>query len=1386
MTTAEPLIRKVLSYGFSKIFFWGEGPGVSSFLKLWKELGGGDLERVKKEELASRLEREEGAECAVLLFSRKRGEEVYGVLREAFPFVTLFPVFQEKAEVELRFFLRKRCRSLIFRLKSEGIQSVAVYGAGSHTKRLLDCWSDLGGPSVRGIVQSQPPETREFQGIPLFGKEEFSGEGVHGIVLSSATYEHELFRLCSSRWPHLPVYPLWDQRLQSPVPFLKRLLPALFQRCEQLGVRRVLLFGTLDRIRMVLPLWREGKGPAVEALYLDSFPEEKTFQGLPLLPLSEGLALEADALVSLNSGSSPSWPKGRIDLSFWIEKLIRWEDLIRLPETTLPSTSGREPREVSKEKEPRGSWGEWLERRGKRPPSELLAGGKDSLPTVTAVLFAQGEGEALLSESLESLQKQTVPYGDLLLVPLNREGLRQGERVLGARGTKRGEKLLPLQEGGTLKDLFRNIAKEVSGRYLLFLAGKDALSPWAIEAAAGAMARSPGAEVFIAQEGEKEGKGSLGGGKRWEGAPLEGFSQLILLERRLLLELDTAEEGQGPLEALTKALAEAGKRRRILHCAHPLYFSRPLPGSVSWGIEGRGEKLRGESHGTPLKVLLDARILSRKMTGSERYISELLRAMAPLSGEANLELQALVKEPPVDPLEGVRYIRRDPYKAIGQADLFHQTTQVYQRERLYEMAAGRSSLITFFDLISFTFREYFRGEREFADYRRYTVAATALADGVIAISEHNRKEIVKYLGVSPERVTPIPLAPPEGLRRSEDEGRRRGFLLKHGLSAGYLLAIGTNYPHKNLLRLLRAYGRVSSRIGGRPLVVVGARSFASLQADVEEKLRELQGRVFPLGHVPEEDLAELYSNAHGLVYPSLYEGFGLPPLEAMACGVPVAASNATSIPEVVGDAALLFDGEDENAIAEAIVSLSNDGEVRRRLVERGAHRVKTFRWEETAKRTIECYYETYRRSLSQDGREREERNRETLRGLDSTLPLVLIPSHVLFTPPGAGNELRIFNLVRHLRGAGFRVAYLYCPLDGRGATGKQKLEIEKYVDFFRQVDREARERALLGSSPLQDLLDKSLEPELRGVEEREKCFCPAAMLNAFDEMVRELKPSIVIAQYVWMSRLLKVLPEGILKVIDLHDKFSDKREKVLSCGVSDGLAITTEEEAALLNRADLVMAIQDLERRRFQELSVKPLVITTGVDFEPKYDEDPVKDEREPTVLIVASGNALNVNSLQTFLREVWSKRGESLGGLKLRVLGRVCENLTCEDPSVELAGYVPDLASEYRKALFVVNPVVAGTGLKIKSLEALSYGKALLSTPAGVEGLPDREGQLFAVARTGEEFVKRMGLLAGDSGLRERMEREAREYTVSSLSPSAVYGELLKSFNLFLKGAPR
>ena len=166
---------------------------------------------------------------------------------------------------------------------------------------------------------------------------------------------------------------------------------------------------------------------------------------------------------------------------------------------------------------------------------------------------------------------------------------------------------------------------------------------------------------------------------------LGGFSQLILLERRFLLELDTAEKGQGPLEALTKALAEAGKRQNR--------FTAPIPSTSpalyrirSWESKGGG------GFGNPWHTLEGPpgrKNPEQEDDRFERYISELPSRHGPALRGGEPGAQALVKEPLWIPW---RYgISEDPYKAIGQADLFHQTTQVYQRERLYEMAAGRSS-----------------------------------------------------------------------------------------------------------------------------------------------------------------------------------------------------------------------------------------------------------------------------------------------------------------------------------------------------------------------------------------------------------------------------------------------------------------------------------------------------------------------------------------------------------------------------------------------------------------------------------------------------------------------------------------------------------------------
>ncbi|HNX98657.1 MAG TPA: glycosyltransferase, partial [Candidatus Aminicenantes bacterium] len=484
-------------------------------------------------------------------------------------------------------------------------------------------------------------------------------------------------------------------------------------------------------------------------------------------------------------------------------------------------------------------------------------------------------------------------------------------------------------------------------------------------------------------------------------------------------------------------------------------------------------------------------------------------------------------------------------------------------------------------------------------------------------------------------------------------------------------------------------------------------------------------------------------------------------------------------------AALLFDGTDERSMTDALIRISNDRALCAQLVERGRTRVKRFHWSETARSTIRCYYRTHWAGIGANPLEQEGEKRRQLLAFETTKPLVMIVSHVTIINPSAGNELRLFKLIRHLMKTGYRVAFLYCPLDGKLLNEEERLEVIKYVDYFQQVGMQDRAAAQDHPSLAGDFVKRNQEPELTGLAEMEERFCPAAAIKATDEWIRELKPAIVIALYVWMSRLLKIVPPGILKVIDLIDKFSDKTEKVIAHGVADSLAISNEEEALLINRADLALAIQDLERERFRDLPIKPMLITTGIDFELKR-TPPISAGEHPVALIVASGNALNVHSLRMFLEKVWRVIGSSLPELRLRVVGKGGTELTWNDPRVELVGYVNDVDEEYRRALFVINPVVAGTGLKIKSVEALAHGKALLSTPAGVEGLPREEGDLFLVARDATEFQTKIRQLVGDAGLRRRLENHACQYVSDSLNPQAVYRDLLQAFDLFLKGRPQ
>ena len=242
---------------------------------------------------------------------------------------------------------------------------------------------------------------------------------------------------------------------------------------------------------------------------------------------------------------------------------------------------------------------------------------------------------------------------------------------------------------------------------------------------------------------------------------------------------------------------------------------------------------------------------------------------------------------------------------------------------------------------------------------RITVRRSAReAAQVIALSEYARDDIINTYGVEPEKVSVIPLAAPAHFRPVLDEEQLQRVRQTYGIEGDYILSVGAIQPRKNLSRLVAAYSRLrrARPEGNLPkLVLVG--KCAWLYDETLRSIKELEvsDSVILTGYVPESDLPALYSGALALVYPSYFEGFGLPPLEAMQCGTAVIVGDKTSLPEVVGDAGVMVDPFDEDDIAAAIEKVINDSNLREQLRVKGLERAKLFNWRKTARQTLAVY-----------------------------------------------------------------------------------------------------------------------------------------------------------------------------------------------------------------------------------------------------------------------------------------------------------------------------------------------------------------------------------------------------------------------------------------------
>jgi glycosyltransferase involved in cell wall biosynthesis len=253
-------------------------------------------------------------------------------------------------------------------------------------------------------------------------------------------------------------------------------------------------------------------------------------------------------------------------------------------------------------------------------------------------------------------------------------------------------------------------------------------------------------------------------------------------------------------------------------------------------------------------------------------------------------------------------------------------------------------VITVHDLIPVIYPEHFPLMSK--QWRYFTFPALKRATAIITDASHTKQDLVRLGRIRPERVHVVPL----GFRAkgSVATSTRRSEQRK------YILYVSSSrYPYKNIPGLCEAFARIRDRVP-HDLIVVG-KSVPRFSAELERSIAALgiEGRVKLLEELTDDDLLDLYRNADLFVYPSRYEGFGIPPLEAMSHGVPVVASSAATIPEVCGNAAHYFDPESIDAIAGAIIAGLSDDELRRKLRANGAERVNMFRWEATAAAVVE-------------------------------------------------------------------------------------------------------------------------------------------------------------------------------------------------------------------------------------------------------------------------------------------------------------------------------------------------------------------------------------------------------------------------------------------------
>lgn len=357
---------------------------------------------------------------------------------------------------------------------------------------------------------------------------------------------------------------------------------------------------------------------------------------------------------------------------------------------------------------------------------------------------------------------------------------------------------------------------------------------------------------------------------------------------------------------------------------------------------------------TNKKIAMDARMI--KMSGIGTYIQHLMKAGiydVALGNENEIkEFSADVNIIDYDcKIYGFKEQLRFPYRKLKKSkpDILHiphYNVPIFYRGRLF---------VTIHDLTHLILPEILPNKLAYYYAKIMLWIAVHKAEKIFTVSENTKKDILHFFNINPEKIivtyNGVDLA--EFKKKTEKEYEYLYDKYSIPKNKKVLMYVGNLKPHKNLRRLLEAFNGIDE-IENTVLILVG-KAFDNHKVDDYEKIYGIRDKVIHTGLVSQTELIDFYNLADLFVFPSLYEGFGIPPLEAMACGTPVVCSNSSSLPEVVGDAAYLFNPENVEEMKDAINTILSDKEERDKLVINGRYRCKMFKWSDCIKKTEDLF-----------------------------------------------------------------------------------------------------------------------------------------------------------------------------------------------------------------------------------------------------------------------------------------------------------------------------------------------------------------------------------------------------------------------------------------------